>query len=82
MNDDEVLSLVRDRMTRARDDLGWVHMEQPASAVLHRARSRRLRHRLYGAAADTVALAVALAVGLGEHGRQRHGRPGDQAVGG
>jgi hypothetical protein len=63
MNDDDLLSLVRDRMTRARDDLGSVHMEQPASAVLDRARSRRLRH-LYGAAAGTGALAVGLAVGL------------------
>jgi hypothetical protein len=65
MNDDDMLSLVRDRMTRARDDLGSVHMEQPASAVLHRARSRRMRHRLYGAAAGTGVLGVALAVGLG-----------------
>ena len=68
MNDDDLLSLVRDRMTRALDDLGSVHMEQPASAVLHRARSRRLRHRLYGAAAGTGALGVALAVGLGAVG--------------
>jgi hypothetical protein len=60
MNDDDMLSLVRDRMTRARDDLGSVHMEQPASAVLHRARSRRVRHRLYGAAAGTGALGVGL----------------------
>jgi hypothetical protein len=65
MNDDDMLSLVRDRMTRARDDLGSVHMEEPASAVLHRARSRRMRHRLYGAAAGTGVLGVALAVGLG-----------------
>jgi hypothetical protein len=65
MNDDDMLSLVRDRMTRARDDLGAVRMEQPVSAVLHRARSRRLRHRLYGAAAGTGVLAVALAAGLG-----------------
>jgi hypothetical protein len=65
MNDDDMLSLVRDRMTRARDDLGSVHMEQPASAVLHRARSRRMRHRLYGAAAGMGVLGVALAVGLG-----------------
>lgn len=65
MNDDDMLSLLRDRMTRARDDLGSVHMEQPASAVLHRARSRRIRHRLYGAAAGTGVLGVALAVGLG-----------------
>ena len=65
MNDDDMLSLVRDQMTRARDDLGSVHMEQPASAVLHRARSRRMRHRLYGAAAGTGVLGVALAVALG-----------------
>jgi hypothetical protein len=68
MNDDDMLSLVRDRMAKARDDLGSVHMEQPVSAVLHRARSRRLRHRLYGAAAGTGALAVAVAVGLGAVG--------------
>lgn len=68
MNDDDMLGLVRDRMTRARDDLGSVHMEQPVSVVLHRAGSRRLRHRLYGAAAGTGALGVALAVGLGAVG--------------
>jgi hypothetical protein len=68
MNDDDVFSLVRDRMTKARDDLGSVHMEQPASAVLHRASSRRRRHRLYGAMAGTGALGVALAVGLGTVG--------------
>ena len=62
MNDDDLLVLVRDRMTRARDDLGSVRMEQPVSAVLHRGRSRRLRHRLYGAAAGAGALAVGLGV--------------------
>ena len=65
MNDDDLLGLVRDRMTRARDDLGSVRMEQPVSAVLHRAGRRRLQHRLYGAAAGAGTLAVALAVGLG-----------------
>jgi hypothetical protein len=68
MNDDDLLGLVRDRMTRARDDLGSVRMEQPVSAVLHRAGARRLRHRLYGAAAGAGTLAVALAVGLGAAG--------------
>jgi hypothetical protein len=68
MNDDDILSLVRDRMARARDDLGAVRMEEPVSAVFRRARSRRLRHRLYGAAAGTGALAVALAVGAGAAG--------------
>lgn len=68
MNDDDLLGLVRDRMTRARDDLGSVRMEQPVSAVLHRAGRRRLRHRLYGAAAGAGTLAVALTVGLGAAG--------------
>jgi hypothetical protein len=68
MNDDDLLGLVRDRMTRARDDLGSVRMERPVSAVLHRAGRRRLRHRLYGAGAGAGTLAVALAVGLGAAG--------------
>jgi len=68
MNDDDLLGLVRDRMTRARDDLGSVRMEQPVSAVLHRVGRRRLRHRLYGAGAGAGTLAVALAVGLGTVG--------------
>jgi hypothetical protein len=42
-------------------------MEQPVSAVLHRAGRRRLRHGLYGAAGAGT-LAVALAVGLGAAG--------------
>jgi hypothetical protein len=68
MNDDDLLGLVRDRMARARDDLGSVRMERPVSAVLHRAGRRRLRHRLYGAGAGAGTLAVALAVGLGAAG--------------
>jgi len=61
MNDD-MLSRVRDRMTRARDDLGSVHMRQPASAVLHRTGWGCVRHRLYAAAAGTGADGVPASV--------------------
>ena len=61
MNDDDLLGLVRDRMTRARDDLGSVRMEQPVSAVLHRA-GRRLRRRRLAGVAGTAAVAAAAAV--------------------
>jgi hypothetical protein len=61
MNDDDLLGLVRDRMTRARDDLGSVRMEQPVSAVLQRA-GRRLRRRRLAGVAGTAAVAAAAAV--------------------
>jgi hypothetical protein len=62
VNDEEVLAAVRDRLTGARESLGGVHMERPASAVMGRARSRRLRRAL--AAAGTGALAAGVALGL------------------
>jgi hypothetical protein len=65
MNDEDTLTAVRDRLTTARATLDDVRMDQPASAVLRRARARRLRRGLAGGAAGGAALGTALALGLG-----------------
>jgi hypothetical protein len=64
MNDDDVLCAVRDRLQEARESLGDVRMERPASSILDRARRRRARRGLTGggAAAAAVALGTTLAL--------------------
>lgn len=64
MNDNEIFAAVRDSLTAARDSLGEVRMERPARTFEARARKRRLRRGLSGAATGTLALGVGLALAL------------------
>jgi len=66
MNDDTTLSVVRDRLSQARDCLSAEHMNTPASAIIAGARRRRMRRGLSAAAAGcaTAGLAVILILAL------------------
>jgi hypothetical protein len=64
MNDEYVLGAVRDRLDGVRQSLGAVHMDRPAQEIIGRARARRLRRGLSGAAAGGTALGVSLALAL------------------
>ena len=69
MTDDDVLTAVRDCLLTARDRVAGEQMVRPASAIINRARRRRLRQGLNAAAAVVVAVAVlALLPGRGDHG--------------
>ncbi len=60
MNDEEVLTIARASLTRARETVGQVRMERPVAAVVARARARRRRQVLSGGAAVSAVAAVAV----------------------
>jgi hypothetical protein len=64
MNDDDVLTAVRDCLTTAHGAVAGVRMEQPAQTIRTRVRRRRLRRGLAiaGAAGGIAALAVTTAL--------------------
>jgi hypothetical protein len=62
MNDDEMLTAVRGSLTDVKDSLIDVRMDQPAGAIVARARRRRLGRGLSGVGAASLALGVGLAV--------------------
>jgi hypothetical protein len=62
MDDDEMLATLRSSLTSVRDSLTAVRLERSADAIRSRARGRRLRQGLAGAAAGGTALGVSLAL--------------------
>jgi hypothetical protein len=64
MNDDQLLTAMRNSLTGVKDSLTDVHMDRPVSAVTGRARARRLRRGLSAGAAAAVALGVGLSLTL------------------
>lgn len=76
MNDDELLTAMRDSLTGVRQSLADVHMDRPAAAITGRARARRWRRGLAGSGLVAVALggglSIALTGGAGQAGRSVH----------
>lgn len=69
MNDDEMLTALRSSLVSTKDALDEVHFERPVSAVVGKARGRRLQRGLSAGAAGGVALGVGLALGLSGGGQ-------------
>jgi hypothetical protein len=64
MNDDDMLTAMRTSLTRVKDSLTDVHMDQPPAAITARARARRLRRALPAVGAAGLALSIGLALTL------------------
>jgi len=64
MNDDDTMAAMRSSLTNTKDALTHVHMDQPAEAIMARARGRRLRRVLPGVGAGGLALGLGLALSL------------------
>jgi hypothetical protein len=65
MNDDEMLATLRSSLTGVKESLTDVHLDRSADAIRARARGRRLRRGLAGAAAGGTALGVGLVLAAG-----------------
>ena len=63
MNDD-LLTIIKDRLAGVRDSLGEAHPSIPAGEIVARARRRRVRRRLIPGMTGVLALAVAAAVAV------------------
>jgi hypothetical protein len=68
MDDDDMLAALRSSLTSVRNSLTDVRLDRPAGAIRARARGRRLRRGLAGAAAGGAALGVGLALTAGGAG--------------
>lgn len=64
MNDDDMLAAMQSSLTRVKDSLAGVHMDQPPEVITARARARRLRRGLSGVGAGSLALATGLALAV------------------
>jgi hypothetical protein len=64
MTDDDMLAAMRNSLTVTKDALTGVHLDRPPEAITARARARRLRRSLTGAAAATLGLALGLVLTL------------------
>jgi hypothetical protein len=76
MNDDDMLTAVRNRLTEVRDGLGDVHMDTPASEILVRAQRHRTRRRLSVALACGTVAVTAVAVIAATGGAAQPGTSG------
>lgn len=65
MNDDEMLATMRSSLTSVTDCMSDVRLELPVSTIQARARGRRVRRGLAGAATGGLALGVGLALAAG-----------------
>ncbi len=64
-DDDDIIRELRNRLSGPKESPGEMHMDQPPSAIMARARGRRLRWSLTGTAAVAVAAGATLALTLG-----------------
>src|SRR5215831_11288243 len=64
MNDDDMLAAARNSLTRTKDSLTYVHMDQRPEAIMARARGRRLRRGLPVIGVGSLALGIGLALSL------------------
>jgi hypothetical protein len=64
VNNDHAVTAIKDRLAEVRDSLGHAHPSIPASEIIARARSRRVRRRLIPAITAALVLAAGAAVAV------------------
>jgi hypothetical protein len=80
MNDSDIVDVVRDSLTTAKDSLVGVHMNTPLDAIVSNGRARRRRHTLTGltgavAVTAGMALAVTALASSDHHPARQSGHP-------